>query len=278
MYSRYKIERRDGDVFIYAPFRPPSPEPARIRHRQPDDLGLKRYYAPLRDYPDLFLRFASLFDKVPLTEDATLETVRGWVESYGTLGLGGIDYLEIPERRADNRMGRRESVAAFSEEVLNAAEVLELYEAAVAEGAPDSRLKQVLEKWDYPEHELSLERQREFALRFVWDRVGSRISRECYPVLYRTIRKDDGKTLGFEQGFGFRSLLGAMYLQMMSVLIEGDTARRCARRGCPRIISFEPPQDSDDSPKRGGARGKYRTRRDKKYCSSACRQWVYDNT
>ncbi|MGI9050680.1 MAG: hypothetical protein ACR2GU_15110, partial [Rubrobacteraceae bacterium] len=198
-----------------------------------------------------------------------------WAKDYGALGMEGIDYLEIPGRR-DYRMGRRESLAAFWEEVLNAARVLRMYEATTASGFSEKNLAKTLRAWGFLVKGQSLEQPREFALSFVGDEVGAYVSRECHPVLYRTVT-GDGRTMGFAQGFGFDSLLGAMYLQMMWLMTEGseENVRRCGRPGCPRIISFEPPQP--DSMRRG-ASGKYRTRKDKKYCSSACKQWVYDNT
>jgi hypothetical protein len=147
--------------------------------------------------------------------------------------------------------------------------------AATAEEDQGDRLRDVFEEWGYPTKGLSLEQLRESALFFVGDRVGSYVGNECYPVLYRTFDKDNGRTLGFEQAFGFHSRLGAMYLQMMWLLIEGGSARRCERPGCVRIITFEPSQLPEDWTRKG-ARGKYRTRKDKKYCSNACKQWVFD--
>lgn len=275
VYDSYKIERRDGEVFIYAPFRTPLCEAGRVYHGPPEDVGLKRHYAPLRDYPNLFLRFAAISRKDLLTEDEMLEEVLAWATSYGVLGLDGIDYLEVPGRR-DYRMGRRESLSVFSEEVLNAAEVLELYETSTVPGGPDNSLTAALRKWDHTTEGQTLRDQKEFALLVVADRVGSYVSRECYPILYRTIRNDSG-TVGFVQGLGFHSLLGAMYLQMMWLMIEGsaENVRRCKRPGCSQIISFEPPEEPEDSTRRG-ARGKYRTRKDKEYCSNKCKQWVYD--
>jgi hypothetical protein len=274
VYEDYKVEQRNEDIFIYAPFRPPAPEPGRIYDRLPEDLGLKRHYAPLRDYPDLFLRFAAISLEGPLTKDELLEVVLSWSKNYGVLGIAGVDHLEAPGRRAD-RMGRRESLAAFSREVLDAARVLALYESATASDPPGRELTAALEAWHFPTQGQTLGEQREFALFFVADRVGAYVSGECYPVLYRQVL-DDRKIVGFSQGLGFYSLLGAMYLQMMWLMTEGseENVRRCARPGCPRIIAFDPGVPEYSMVK--GARGKYRTRKDKKYCSSACKQWVYD--
>ena len=49
----------------------------------------------------------------------------------------------------------------------------------------------------------------------------------CYPQLYRRVNTEAGLTVGFEQGWGFRSLLGAMYLQMMWLITEGGDSPRC---------------------------------------------------
>jgi hypothetical protein len=273
-YEDYEIEMQGEEVYICAPLRLPIPKPGEIHHRMPEDLG-KRYCAPLRDHPDLFLRFAALWRKEPLTQDEKLEIVFDWAKSYGVLGLDGIDYLKC-EGYSEHLTGRRESIRTFFREVRHAARILELYEAATATNDQRGRLKDVLTRWWHTTRESPLNQQREFALRFVHDEVDTYVSRECYPVLYRTIDKQEDKTIGFTQSFGFRSLIGAMYLQMMWLLIDGDGARRCARPDCPRIITFEPPQLPEDWWSSRGARGKYRTRKDKIYCSPACKQWVYD--
>jgi hypothetical protein len=275
VYEDYEVDWQGGDVFINAPFRPPPDEPGRIYHGLPEDLGLKRYYAPLRDYPDLFLRFASLFPKSPPTMDETLEVVLTWARNYGVLGLELPDHLKIPGHFEGHR-GRWESLRLFSREIRNAARVLEFYEAATAPGGPDEQLTETLARWDQISEYLPLDKQREYALHFVSDRVGTYVRNECYPILWRTTDTESNRTLGFAQSLGFHSLLGAMYLQMMWLMTAGESARRCERPGCPRIVTFEPPQPPNDSIRKG-ARGKYRTRKDKKYCSDACRQWVYDH-
>lgn len=52
----------------------------------------------------------------------------------------------------------------------------------------------------------------------------------------------DQKTVGFEQGWGFRSLLRAMYLQMMLYMKNGGEGRRCKQPNCYRLVTFGPPQ------------------------------------
>ena len=275
VYESYDVHRQSDDVFVCAPFRPPRYESERIYDRPPEDLGLKRHYCPLKDYPDLFLRFASLYRKDICTEEEILEIVLSWVEDYGVLGLEGVDHLKIAGRSA-HRMGRRESLSKFWREAREAARVLAFYEAATAPIGPDKQLTKTLEAWVGPSITTApLSEKREYALSFVSDRVGSYVRNDCYPILWRTVDKERDHTLDFRQGLGFHSLLGAMYLQMMWLMIEGDGARRCERPGCIRIVTFDPPPAPEGSFEKG-ARGKYRTRRDKKYCSTACKQWVYD--
>jgi hypothetical protein len=266
-------------VFLYAPFRTPPPDPGRRLDSISDlgrDDGLKRLYAPLRDVPDLFLRFAALARRGDLSLEDALQVMHMWVTTYGVLGLEGVDYLEIPGRSA-YRQGRRESLSAFVAAVREAARCLELYEAATAPGGPDA---DVLER--YRALGSTLQQKREWALVVVGDIVGEHVSTDCYPRLYRTVEygKDgearfwhDKKTTEFQQGWGFHSLLGAMYLQMMLYMTEGGEGRRGKRPGCYRLVTFDPPRPAGDVGLKKGARGKYRTRRDKVFCNKPCAQW-----
>jgi hypothetical protein len=270
------------DVFIHAPFRPPPAEPRHVYGvgDLPQDKGLKRLYAPLRDVPDLFLRFAGLARKGPLAKEDALAVMQEWATTYGVLGLDGVDHLKTPGRSA-YRQGRRESLTAFAGAVREAARCLELYEAATAPDGPDIG---VLKK--YRASGDTLGQKREWALIVAGDIVGEHVSADCYPMLYRTVKKgEEGEarawheqeTVAFEQGWGFRSLLGAMYLQMMMYMAEGGEGRRCKRPNCYRLVTFGPPEPADDPGLKRGARGKYRTRRDKEFCSKACAQWWSDN-
>jgi hypothetical protein len=272
----------NDDVFLYAPFRPLLPEPERVPAFGdfPQDDGLKRVYAPLRDVPDLFLRFAGLARKGPLSGDEALAMMQEWVTTYGVLGIEGVDLPETPSR-SKHLQGRRESLTAFAKAVREAAKCLELYEAANAPGGPDA---EVLDR--YRASGDSLQHKREWALTVVERIVSAHVSADCHPVLYRTITKGkDGEgvasheqeTLGFEWGWGFVSLLGAMYLQMMLYMDEGGVGRRCKRPYCNRLVTFEPSQAAEGMGMRKGARGKYRTRKDKEFCSKACAQWWSDN-
>jgi hypothetical protein len=270
------------DVFLHAPFRPLLPEPGRplAFGDFPQDDGLKRLYAPLRDVPDLFLRFADHARKGRLSRDEALAVMREWVTTYGVLGIEGVDLLRTGSRSA-YRQGRRESLTAFVEAVKEAAKCLQLYEAATAPGGPD---EEVLDR--YRASDESLQQKREWALTFVGAIVGAHVSADCRPMLYRTVQegKDGGavarhgqETVGFEWGWGFESLLGAMYLQMMLYMTGGGEGRLCKRPDCYRLVTFEPSQPAEDTGMRKGVRGKYRTRKDKEFCSKACAQWWSDN-
>jgi hypothetical protein len=279
VYRDFEVECGDKDMFLYAPFQPPpSPSTAFYQGRL-QDVGLKRLYAPLRDVPDLFLRFADLGRNRRLWEGDALQVMFEWITTYGVLGLDGVDYLEVPEY-VEYREGRRESLLRFQEAVRRAARCVELYEAATA---PDGPKAAVLER--YGASGSTLQAKREWALIVVGDTVGEYVSAECYPMIYRHFTKetdestrwDANETTGFEQGWGFRSLLGAMYLQMMLYMTLGGGGRRCKRPDCYKLVTFEGPRPPEDPGLTKGARGKYRTRKDKVFCSKTCAQWWSDN-
>ncbi len=195
--------------------------------------------------PDLFLTFARSMPQKRLTTEEALEFVGSWVKEYGVLGTAGVSDGQ------DRRM--RESLSNFFKELRRASRVLDLYEASRPE--PDPRaLKKIL---GIPEDSKLATRDLEaYALREVADRVGQVVRDECYPLLARQVNKA-GRTKGFDYDLGFRSLLGAMYLQMMLWLTDESNVRRCARPNCRGIIPSH-------------------ARTDKKTCSDACRKWLSD--
>ena len=86
--------------------------------------------------------------------------------------------------------------------------------------------------------------------------MGVTVSLYCFPTL--NIGEPGGPS-GVQSGWGFRNLLGPMYLQMYWLMAAGGNVTRC--RYCSRIISLTSPLP--------GAR---KTRQDKKFCDNACRQ------
>jgi hypothetical protein len=163
-------------------------------------------------------------------------------------------------------------MAHFVEAVREAARCLTWYEAATAPGGPNV---QALERAGAIGN--TPEKIKEDALRLAHDRVGNKVSAECYPVLYRQFLRESGETVGFFQGWGFHSLLGGMYLQMAWLMTEGSNVRRCKGPGCFRIITFDSPEQPIADPGlKKNARGKYRTRRDKEFCGRNCKEkWRY---
>ena len=72
--------------------------------------------------------------------------------------------------------------------------------------------------------------------------------------------------------YGFKNLLGAIWLQMAWLLCADEGIRRCKLPDCFRVIAFEPGEQPPlDAPK--GARGKYKTRKDREFCKDRpCKQ------
>jgi hypothetical protein len=287
VYKDFEKVEEDGRLYIYAPPRPPE-RPI----RQPD-LNLDRKYSPLRDVPDLILKFVSLMPRRPVSEEEMLEKMIGWAKSYGVLGshahtVGLIDdnprtlnYSEQPDRV--------QSLSEFCSALQEAALCVGLYQAATTNsGRGDAdELANVLNEQDrtyllngQERRDKTLAQQREWALMRAQIIVHAHITSNCYPVLSRQLQRTTDsthETSGFFQGWGFRSLLGAMYLQMMWLMTAASNVKRCEGPGCINIITFDPPESPTSTEK--GARGKYRTRIDKKFCSRNCKEkWRYHNT
>jgi hypothetical protein len=107
-----------------------------------------------------------------------------------------------------------------------------------------------------------------WALGFVGFAVQEVISEDCYPLLHQE---------GFEitQGWGFHTLLGAMYLQMAWLMTAKEEVR-C--KWCGRVIAFEQPPISSEDVGQKGYRKPYKTRADKEFCDRQCKdRWYYRN-
>ncbi len=291
VYPNYEIaEVREGtkvgSKYIYVP--------KEVRHS-----GNKWSYQPLvRGSAEMFLMFANWptdseigLDKYIPGED--LESKRNeksaleWAHTYGVLGLKfdpievnsfsgtfsevGAAFLGIPEgggvagRQKNQACGGypgEETVERFAREAWDAYLALRLYEAATAEGGPDTAAIESLA----PEHRKDTysfftdglgDEGRFWASLMLDDVVHDKLRGRCYPVLH-------GEPGSYEQGWAFDSLLGAMWLQMMWLLTAETRPRRCD--WCRRVIALEE-----------GARSDQRFCRDKgTKNSSKCRQkWNY---
>ncbi len=230
-------------------------------------------YRPLVIYPSLFLEFARLADDGGLDEELDTEKNREvaleWVQAYGVLGLTPLSHPGA--WWADPRGGTGDTIWRFAEEAWIAHGALRLYQAVVAPDGPG--LDTILEFFPDPYYEWVFSRDpqaaSERALNEVARVVESQLADSCYPVLH-------GQRDNRSQGWGFRNLLGAMWLQMMWQVTSRDV-RQCRRPGCLNLISFTPPgRLGIPMPKKTRRepykRGPYNTRRDKVFCSDKCRK------
>ena len=256
-------------------------------------------YSPLVSHHGLFLNFARLAEGGEITRKAW----SGWVESYGVLGLErddvvrhllgryrelglGLDELLdelywLDELGSSYRLnatsaegGPRESHSGFVREARKAGRLLRLYEAATAkDGWGRDRpnvavIKRCVEEEGIAYRARTPKEAKRQALGWAGHVVQEVISEYCYPVLHQT---GDG----ISRGWGFHSLLGAMYLQM-AWLMTATEEIRC--KWCDKVISFEQPEVSDERVAQKGYRKPYKPRADKEFCDRLCKgRWYYQN-
>lgn len=223
---------------------------ASVRDQQ--ERSVRRHIAPLTQHKDLFFEFARHLPSGPVEMQEGLRVVRAWVEKYGVLGLEGVDDDPL-------RPGQRESVRGFWGAASDAEMVLDLYEAAIPK-KPGDKLGEVLMKWE-PSlgwDKQPVKTQREYALKYVGNKVTRVVKKECYPQVWSKVNDARKETQGFVYDFGFHSLLGAMYLQMMFLLTDANNIRQCQRPGCPKRIPLH-------------------ANKKRVFCSNACRQLNYEN-
>jgi hypothetical protein len=223
-----------------------------------------RRYAPLKDYPDLFLKFARLHGR-----NRSPETALGWVREHGLLGCEAVtllsrtavEYVRLPET---------ETIGTFFEEVDRAAAVLTLYEA-VMNGDVEAARRVASEEFpsvceghreEYRSSGMGAECGGElgFALSVATHEVEGMVRKFCR--LSFSIVPGIARTSKAQAGWGFETLLGAMYLQAYWLIAAGEAVAFCRYCGRPIPLALRQP----DSRK---------TRRDKRFCNDACRQSHY---
>jgi hypothetical protein len=272
VYEHYEVAVDDDEVFVIAPL---------LEHWVPVDETSKwhggsrlevrnqavdaRFYLPLRT-PELVVDLAYLAEK-----GIGAEVVLRWANKYGLLGfpkddlveatIGGAPYQVRGERRRDN-------VARFAEAAGEVMACLRAYEIVTNEeesldpetlGAYLNLLSmKALRPWERRAGE-----ERRWSLRGVGNVVQARLTEHCYPKLSHY---PDGR---FALSYGFKNLLGAIWLQMAWLLSAEGSVTRCALPTCFKVITFglgeQPPLEA---PK--GARGKPKTYANKKYCNHNC--------
>ena len=254
VYDRYESRPFKGgrrwDAYIEAPYEKPG------RSATSAVVPSTYTYAPLTDTPDLLRRFADLSDG-----EITQDVWKGWIADYGTLGLQkGVKLY---------RGGPAESFSAFVQEASGAADLLRLYEAAADPTAVDEAY---IEQYLFPEEEPEgVSAARDAALFWVDDAIRKKLDKEC------AVQFDPNTDGTAVLSYGYRNLLGAMYLQM-AFLRGGETAARvCQGPGCNRTIDLGAPETEVEYARRRarGERKASKTYDNKKYHSKACKQAAY---
>jgi len=237
---------------------------------EPATFDKWRSYEPLKEAPDLFLKFARLHQAQNQTE-AMLD----WIHTYGTLGHGQPAWVP----------GAPQDAKGFWEAVGEAAGLLALYEAVLNR---DSHRVQRAILVEFPYVGIQWQLYNElpskpahmdqtfvashiaesveeiyggdylcYALETVADEVQRMVGTLCSPAL--SVEEGSNYPSGVTANWNFKSLLGAMYMQMYWLMAAGSELTRCEY--CGRLISLARPYPQ--SRKR---------RRDKRFCDDACRQ------
>lgn len=215
------------------------------------------------------------------------EAALAWARTHGVLGLGknrnstfsvggglvpssteiaarllGVPHLGHSGTRAYRMSaegGEDETVEKFVWEACEANAILKLYAAATAKtfNMPDIERFMSSERATYayppgrsPSYATHTERERfsqdeeltrSWALRVVEETVNRKVEKDVYPILL-------GEGGAYVEGWGFKSLLGAMWLQMRMFMLGDKTYAQC-------------PQCNEPF---------HKSRRDKTYCSNRC--------
>jgi hypothetical protein len=235
------VEETEDNVCVEARWDDPLRDARKGRSYSGEWLFIDYYargpYAPLSDEPDLFVKFADLARKDPGTRDGRKEIMLKWIREYGVLGLW-------PESNSDLQSRRLEDLRLFWAQVRRAAKCRMLYEAATGPG-------RLLKRSGLPGK--TLPEKRKEAAQHLIDEVRHTLERHCYPKLYYNVLEDTGELAVVELGWGFRSLLGAMYLQMAWRI----KSRRCEAPGCNNIIGLHERSDKATCSKRCKERRRY---------------------
>ncbi len=209
-------------------------------------------YHPLRDTPDLFLKFAKIHVSRN-QEDAVLD----WTDRFGLLGGDNEGRLQDLDKVP---------ISLFLDEAKRAWVVLSLFEAACNKDVPtikdivwNSDYRDVVDGFvdklreDWPDEEYL-----ETGLRVAWWTVESTTQMLCRPAMQLEGAKYLADPMTLRRVWEFDNLLGAMYLQMYWLMTSAGELKRCEH--CGRIVSLARPYP--DGRKR---------RSDKRFCDNACR-------
>jgi len=214
-----------------------------------------RFYQPLDDVPDLFLRFARLHKESDFSKAAL-----SWSCKYG---LPGGDILGNFSSAASMEL------SLFQAEAKRAWAILNMYEAVLNRDAQrvrdlagaDLHSDEILGFFVERLHEGRSDKEcLSAALSESVDSVDFAVEVLCRPQLYVPGLSSDSSEV--RSKWEFANLLGAMYLQMYQVMISSGKLSQC--KYCGRIISYAPPIP--------GSATSRKPRKDKEFCDSRCRQ------
>ena len=229
-------------------------------------------------------------DRRPLGTKRNEEAALEWAGVHGVLGLSSANPFTVlgqaseairhslgtrggirPRRRNEGYGGREETVEAFAREAWIANMTLRLYEAATNPEGPDvgAIVAYMPDREDLlggylPSmrelHGKSPEYARRWALSVVEEVVEDRMRGRVWPLPVGD-HNGRGDFVGHKQGWAFDSLLGAIWLQMMWLML--GRVRRC--EWCGKVLdidSEQPPQATGDSD------GRRKPRNDRRFCPS----------
>jgi hypothetical protein len=250
----------DGDSYLVIPKYP----------YEPATFDKWRSYQPLKETPDLFLKFARLHG----AKDRP-EAMFDWVRTFGMLGHGKPQWVAGAPQDAKgfwDAVGQAAGLLALYEGVLNR-DTHRVQRAILVEfpyvGIQWQLYNELRDKPAHMDHNFvasAIEDSVEeiYGGDYLWyalDTIVHEVQLTVGPLCSPALRVNEGSSdpAGVTATWDFKSLLGAMYLQMYWLMAAGSELTRCEY--CGRIISLARPYPE----------GRKR-RRDKRFCDDACRQ------
>lgn len=206
------------------------------------------------------------------------EIALDWANKYGLLGCSRGFYQD--RHTFETEAAPREFVAHFFEEVDKVAAVLAFYEASL--NHDEDAILPLLQLHPTWPGDLFVQ----YIASDAADLYGGRLGFALYLVTNEVVRmlhtfsfpkltlQPAGPTTppGLSNGYGYFTLLGAMYLQMYWLVAAGEKhVTRCRQCGeLIRLTARAPGSEGEGDPRK--------PRQDKRYCTNACRQrYNYQN-
>jgi hypothetical protein len=282
VYPEYEIVPIEGHEYIFAPLTVKQIE------------GRWSYRPLARQSGYLFLEFANWpeeygMDKNRPESENNQKAALAWAETFGVLGTNPADFAILGSSSEavtdflgyapDGSLGRgrrnkacggypNESVRRFAGEAWEAHLILRLYEAVT--DVPEPNTDAIIEYMSWSTRDgwnKDPEQAYLWALGVVEETVQRKLEQRCYPILV-------GDPGSYQQGWTFDSLLGAMWLQMMWLML--GTSRRCDF--CKKIIELEDSGQSGTYLPATASGGKRKPPSHQRFCrnSGKCRsKWNY---